>query len=120
LLLWLQFPFDFVPFCAHFAAISVQFRAPFWLFRESGKPVGDALSGIAMGLGAGGCAHGGEVSGVSQQRGERFEKASGHREIGLFKHDSGAGLDHGLRIAFLMLVCGGGERDKQAGLSGGG
>ncbi len=82
--------------------------------------IGDALGGVGVGLGAGSGGHGSEASRGGEQSGQRFLQSAGDVQVFLFKHDRRAGFEHGLGIALLVVVGGGGKGDKQAGLSGGG
>ena len=73
-----------------------------------------------MSLGAGGGSHGGELVRLAQHAGELSKKRAGRFEIGLLQHDGCSSFDHGLGIAFLVFIGGGGERDEQCGLAGSG
>ena len=86
---------------------------------EGGEAVGDARGGVGVGLGAGGGGHGGEAIRGVEQAGERGEQFAGDFKIRLEEHFGGPCLNHGLGIAALMVVSGGGKGHEQGGLAGG-
>ena len=93
--------------------------------RQRCKPIGDALGGSGMGLGAGCLRHGVETSRIVEKAYERGEQFAGLAwqavvELAFVEHDGGACVDHGFSIAALVLIGSRGKRDKERGLSGGG
>ena len=87
---------------------------------KRGKDVGDALGGTGVGLRSGSGGHGGKTVRVGEQLLERVEETAGDGQFLFCEEDGGAGIDHLLRVAFLVVVGGRGEWNEQGRFACGG